>query len=53
MKKMMAFAGLFLLFLFHSHLARPQQVDSSAPANTILPASSQPATGTSLEQIGA
>ena len=46
MKKMIAFAAIF--FLFHSHLARPQQLDSSASANTILFASSQAATGTSL-----
>ena len=45
MKKMTAFAGLFLVFLFHSHLARPQQLDSSASANTILFASPHPVSG--------
>ena len=53
MKKMTAFAGPFLVFLFHSHLARAQQFDSSAPANAISFASSRAATGTSLELMGA
>jgi hypothetical protein len=45
MKKMLAFAGIFSVFLFHSHLAWAQQVDSSASANPTLLASSQPAAG--------
>jgi hypothetical protein len=45
MKKMTTLAGIFLVLLFDSRLTRPQQVDSSASANTILFASLQPASG--------
>ena len=45
MKRIIAFAGIFLVFLFHSQLAWTQQSESSALANTILFATSQPASG--------
>lgn len=45
MKRIIAFAGLFLILLFHPHLAWGQQSESSALANTILLASWQPAPG--------